>query len=64
MYIKEADMGEIKGCPFPRNLRLSRRNRPRKIPQKPSYQISPAEMEARNPVAVTDRDDVELSEAH
>ena len=62
-YVKEADKGEPRGCPFPKNLRPSRRNRPKNIPPKPSYQISLAEIEARNPIVVTDRD-VELSEAH
>ena len=62
-YVKAPNNGGFSGCPFPKNLRPHRRNRPRRRNNNSdhSFEISPADLEARNPVIVTDRE-VNLTE--
>ena len=62
-YIKMVNNGEVSGCPFPKNLRPHRRNRPRKRNSNSnnSFEVNPADLEAQNPVIVTNRE-VNLTE--
>ena len=62
-YIREEETGVLRGAPFPKNLRPSRRNRPKCNAPQQHCQITLEDLEKRNPVVVTERE-VNLTDSH
>ena len=57
-YKKKPNNGEVMGAPFPKYLREARRDRPhnRQVGNSQEYQVTPEDLEERNPINLSSQD--------